>query len=182
MDNYRFHSRFMQAVIALGCAVILVSLYRWQLSAPIAPILILALPALVVCSRYLIQIPGKLGRISLINGFVLLALLLFGGEAAVLFATLTSLSLSLHIGRDNLRSIFDSAVAALSAFFVVWAIRLTSGPILEPGIKTQPLNSLKALFVAALIQAAVSAAITIIGEAYKIQQSVWRKRTTLLLW
>ena len=182
MDNYRFHSRFMQAVIALGCAAILASLYRWQLEQPIAPILILALPALAVCSRYLIPIPGKLGRISLLNSFVLLALLLFGGEATILFAALTSLSLSLHIGRDNQRSLFDSAVAALSAFLVVWVTRLTSGPILEPGFKTHPVNSLKALLIAALIQAAASAAITIIGEAYKIQQSVWRKRVTLLVW
>jgi diguanylate cyclase (GGDEF)-like protein/PAS domain S-box-containing protein len=183
MDNYRFHQKFMQAVIALGGAAILFTLYRWQLAQPVTPVLVLAMTAIATCSRYSVPIPGGLGQISLLDSFVLLALLLFGGDAAVLFGALTSLCLSLQVGRPTLRVIFDSSVTAISAFLAVWTLRLFLGMAVEPGSPTTySLNFLKAIFLATLIQAALSATITLLGEAYKIQKSVWRKRGTLLLW
>ncbi|MDT4897628.1 MAG: hypothetical protein QOH25_2705 [Acidobacteriota bacterium] len=182
MDKYRFHQKFMQSVVALGSAAVLFALYQWQLSQPVTPVLVLALTAMMVCSLYSFPIPGGLGRISLLDSFVLLALLLFGGEAAILFGALTSLSLSLKSGRDTLRIIFDGSVTALSAFLVVWTLRLTLGAVVEPGASVYSLNFVEALLFAVVIQAIVSATITAIGEAYKIQQSVWLKRGTLLLW
>jgi PAS domain S-box-containing protein len=182
MDNYRFHQKFMQSVIALGGAALVFTLYRWQLAQPLTPILILALTAIATCSRYSVPIPGGLGQISLMDNFVLLALLLFGGDAAILFGALTSLCLSLRSGRPALRVVFDSAVSAVSAFLVVWTLRLSLGIAVEPGFTAYSLDLFKALFVATLIQAAVSATITLLGEAYKIQQSAWRKRGALVLW
>lgn len=182
MDKHRFHHKFMQSVIALGCAAILFTLYKWQLTQPVTPVLILALTAMAACSFYSFPIPGGLGRISLLDSFVLLALLLFGGEAAILFAVLTSLSLSLKSGRDTLRVIFDGSVTAFSAFLVVWTLRLIPGVAIKLGTSVFSLSFVEALLFATLIQAIVSATITSIGEAYKIQQSVWIKRGTLLLW
>lgn len=182
MDNYRFHQKFMQSVIAFGGAALVFTLYRWQLAQPVMPVLLLALTAVVTCSRYFVPIPGGLGQISLLDSFVLLALLLFGGDAAILFGALTSLCLSLRSGRDTLRVIFDGAVAAVSAFFVVWTLRLFLGIAVEPGATPFSLIFFQALFLATLIQAAVSATITLLGESYKIQQAAWRKRVTLILW
>ncbi|MDT4952212.1 MAG: hypothetical protein QOJ02_350 [Acidobacteriota bacterium] len=182
MDKYRFHQKFTQLVIALGGAAILFTLYRWQLAQPVTPVLILTLTAMTACSFYSFAIPGGIGRISLLDSFVLLTLLLFGGESAILFGALTSLSLSLRSGRDTLRAIFDSSVTAVSAFLVVWTLRLTLGVVVESGFKAYSLKFVEALLIATLIQATVGATITSIGEAYKIQKSVWLKRGTLLLW
>jgi diguanylate cyclase (GGDEF)-like protein/PAS domain S-box-containing protein len=182
MDNYRFHRKFMQAVIALGGGALLFTLYRWQLAQHVTPILILALTAIATCSRYFVPIPGGLGQISLLDSFVLLALLLFGGDAAILFGALTSLCLSLRSGRDTLRVIFDGSVTAVSAFLVVWTLRLFLGIAVEPGSATFSLNIFKALLLATIIQSAVSVTITLLGESYKIQKSVWRKRAALVLW
>ena len=182
MDKYRFHQKFMQSVIALGSAAVLLTLYQWRLSQPVTPVLILALTAMAACSLYSFTIPGGLGRISLLDSFVLLSFLLFGGEAAILFGALTSLSLSLRNGRDTVRVIFDGSVTALSAFLVVWTLRFIVGEALGPQSAIFSLSFIQALFFAVILQAAISAAITSIGEAYKIQQSVWLKRATLLLW
>ena len=182
MDKYRFNQKFMQSVIALGSAAVLFTLYQWQLSQPVTPVLITSLTAMAACSFYSFTIPGGLGKISPLDSFVLLALLLFGGEAAILFGALTSLSLSLRAGRDTLRVIFDGSVTALSAFLVVWTLRLALGVVIEPGTTGFSLSLVNALLVAVVIQAIVSATITSIGESYKIQRLVWLKRGTLLLW
>src|ERR1043165_5055341 len=98
MDKYRFHPRFMQAVIALGCVAIGVSLYYWQMTQPVTPVLVLALAAMTASSVFHVPVPGGLGRVSLLAPFFLLALLLLGGEAAILFAAVASAGLSLRRG------------------------------------------------------------------------------------
>ncbi|HWT03921.1 MAG TPA: EAL domain-containing protein [Pyrinomonadaceae bacterium] len=180
MDKYRFNQKFMQAVIALGCAAVGVSLYYWQMAQPVTPVLVLALSAMAASSVFSFPVPGGLGRVFLLDTFVLLALLLFGGEAAILFAAVTSAGLSARRGSEATRVLFDASVSAVAAALAVWTLRLLFGGLPGPG--TYSLGFFQALFLAALIQAAVSAAVTIIGESYKIQQSVWSKRGTLLVW
>jgi diguanylate cyclase (GGDEF)-like protein/PAS domain S-box-containing protein len=182
MDKYRFNQKFMKSVVALGSAAVLFTLYQWQLSQPVTPLLITALTALTACSLYSFQIPGGLGQVSPLDSFVLLALLLFGGEAAILLGAVASLSLSLRNGRDALRVVFDASVTALSAFLVVWVLRLALGVATGPGTISYSVSFVEALLLATLIQATISATITSIGEAYKIQRTVWLKRGTLLLW
>ena len=182
MDKSRFHPKFMQAVIALGCAAVGVSLYYWQMGQPVTPVLVLVLAAMAASSVFFVPVPGGLGRVSLLDSFALLALLLFGGESAVLFATVTSAGFSARQGRDATRVLFDASVGAVSAALAVWTLRLIFGGGLGPGSTIFSLSFFQALFLAALIQAAVSGAVAIVGESYKIQQSVWSKRGALLLW
>jgi diguanylate cyclase (GGDEF)-like protein/PAS domain S-box-containing protein len=181
MDKYRFNQKFMQAIIALGSAAILFTLYQLKLSEPVTPVLFLALVAVTTCSAYSFTVPGGRGRVPLLDSFILLALLLFGGEVAILFGALTSLILSQRSGRDRLRVIFDGSVTTVSTFLVVWTLRLTLGTA-GPAIAGYSLTLVESLLFAVIIQATISVAIISIGEAYKIQQSVWLKRGTLLLW
>jgi diguanylate cyclase (GGDEF)-like protein/PAS domain S-box-containing protein len=181
MDNYRFHPKFMQAVIAMGAAAVLFSLYNWQPAESATPVLALALTAMATCSFFSAPVVGGPGRVSLLSSFVLLTLLLFGGESAVILAFVASAGFSVRHCREGKRVLFDASVDGLSAFLAVWAVRFTFGA-LGPGFTLNSLGFFKALFLAALVQAAVSAAVTVVGESYKIQQSVWSKRGVLLLW
>ena len=181
MDKYRFHPKFMQGGIALGSAAVLVSLYNWQAAQSATPVLVLALTAMAASSFFTIPVAGGLGRVSLLDCFVLLALLLFGGESAVLFAAVASAGLSVRHGHEANRVLFDASASAFSAFLVVWVLRFTLG-VPGAGSSVFSLRFFQSLFLAALIQAAVSATVTIVGESYKIQQSVWGKRATLFLW
>ena len=76
---------------------------------------------------------ARAGEISVLNSFVVLAILLFGGDAAILFAAATAMCLSLSKGKDRLIIAFEASVSALSAFVVVWTIRLNFGMVTEPG-------------------------------------------------
>ena len=182
MDKHRFPQKFMQSVIALGAGALLYSLYRLPFAQLNAPFLLLALIAVWTSSRYPVPLPRSRGQVSVLNSFVLLALLLFGGDAAILFAAVTGLCLALRHGRNVTRIFFDASVPVVSTLLVVWTLRLIFGLVAEQGPANYSLDFFQALSLAALIQAAAATAITAVGEAYQIKQSVWRHRGAIFCW
>jgi diguanylate cyclase (GGDEF)-like protein/PAS domain S-box-containing protein len=182
MDKYRFPRKFMQGVSVFGAVAVLFSLYRCPVAQLGAPFLLLSLLAFLTSSRYSITMPRGRGQISILNSFVLLAILLFGGDAAIPFATATALCLSSSQGKERSIVLFDASVSTLSAFLVVWTIRLNFGMIAEPGYAIYSLGFVKALALAALIQASLSTTQIIFNEAYLIKQSVWRKWGDIFFW
>lgn len=182
MYKYRAPLWFMRFVGVTGAGAVIFSLSRTPTSKVGAPLLLLLLLALLTASRYSIPMPRGRGHVSLLNTFVLLAILLFGGDAAVTFATAAAFCLSLGQGRDKTVILFDSAISALSALLLVWVIRLNFGTILESGAAVFSSKLFEALLVAVLIQAALSASQVLINEAYVIKEPVWRKWGAIGLW
>ncbi len=172
----------MRLVGVAGAGAVIFSLSRTPASKVGAQLLLLLLLTLLTVSGYSIPMPRGRGHISLLNTFVLLAVLLFGGDAAVIFAAAAALCLSLSQGRDKTVVLFDSSISALSALLLVWVIRLNFGKILEPGTAAYSPKFFEALLVAVLIQAALSAAQVLINEAYVIKESVWRKWGAIGFW
>jgi diguanylate cyclase (GGDEF)-like protein/PAS domain S-box-containing protein len=172
----------MQMLTALGAGAVVFSVYRGSVAPFGTSFLLVALLAFLTASRYSVTMPRGRGQISVLNSFVLLAIMVFGGDAAVVFAAVTVLCLSLSQGKNRIIVCFDASVAALSALLVVWTIRLNFGLILEPGLITYSLPFFEGLLIAALIQAALSAAQIIFHEAYLIKESVWRKWGAVYLW
>jgi diguanylate cyclase (GGDEF)-like protein/PAS domain S-box-containing protein len=182
MTKYRFPRKLMHLVSVLGAGAVLFSLYRSPIALPGVPFLLVLLLAFLASKHYSITLPRGRGQISILNSFVLLAILLFGGNAAIPFAAATALCLSLSQGRDRFTILFDASVASLSAFLVVWILRLNFGMITEPGFASYSLEFFKALSLAALIQASISTTLTVFNEAYLIKQSVWRKWGAIYFW
>ena len=182
MAKYRFPRQLMQLVSVLGAGGVLFSLYRCSVQQLGATFLLVLLLAFLTSSRYSITIPRGRGQISLLNSFVVLAILLFGGDAAILFAAATAMCLSLSTGKDRLMIFFDASVSTLSAVLVVWAIRFDFGMVIEAGYAFYSLDFFKALAVAALIQAMLSTSLTVCNEAYLIKQSVWLKWGVIFFW
>jgi diguanylate cyclase (GGDEF)-like protein/PAS domain S-box-containing protein len=172
----------MRFVGFAGAAAVIFSCSRTPASKVGAPLLLLLLLALLTASRYSIPMPRGRGQVSLLNTFVLLAILLFGGDAAVTFGTAAAFCLSLGQGRDKTVILFDSSISALSALLLVWVIRLNFGTILEPGTSVYSSAFFEALLVAVLIQATLSASQVLINEAYVIKEPVWRKWGAIGLW
>src|SRR5207253_5373101 len=115
MTKYRFPRKLMQLVSVLGAGAVLFSLYRSPVAQFGVPLLLVLLLAFLTSSRYSITLPRGRGQISILNSFVLLAILLFGGDAAIPFAAAAALCLSLSEGRDRFIVLFDASVASLSA-------------------------------------------------------------------
>jgi diguanylate cyclase (GGDEF)-like protein/PAS domain S-box-containing protein len=181
MERYRFPGRVMQVVSVFGATVVFFSLYRSPIAQLSAPFWLLSLVAFLTSSHYSIPLPRGRGQISILSSFVLLAILVFGGEAAVLLAATSALCLSLSQGKERLIVLFESSISALSAFAIVWGLRLKFGMIVEPGYDTS-LDFLKALGLAVLIQASVSTAQSLLNEAYLIKESIWRKWGAIFSW
>lgn len=161
-------------VSALGAAAVLCSIYRSPITKLGAPFLLLWFLAILASARYSIPLPRGRGHISVLSSFVLLALLVFGGDAAVVFAAVTALSLFFSQGKERLTVLFESSISSLSAFVIIWVIRLKYGMIAEPG-QDISLDLFKALFLAVLFQALVSTAQSILSEAYLIKEPIWHK-------
>jgi diguanylate cyclase (GGDEF)-like protein/PAS domain S-box-containing protein len=181
MEKYRFPRSFMQVVGVVGAAAVLFSLYRSPLAQLGAPFLLLSLLAFLTSSYYSVPLPRGRGRISLLSSFVLLAMLVFGGEAAIVFAAATALCLSLSQGKERIDVLFESSVSALSAFLIVWAIRLNFGMIAEPGHDIS-LQLFKALSLALFIQVSLSTTQSIVNGAYLIKESIWRQWGAIYSW
>jgi diguanylate cyclase (GGDEF)-like protein/PAS domain S-box-containing protein len=171
----------MQVVTAFGAAAVLFSLSRFPIAKLGASFLLLWLLAFLTTTRYSIPLPRGRGQISILSSFGLLALLIFGGEAAIVFAAATALCLYFSQGKERLMVFFESSVASLSAFLIVWAIRLKFGMVVEPG-QDVSLHLFKALFLAVIIQALVSTTQSVLDEAYLIKESIWRKWGAIYFW
>ncbi len=179
--KYRAPKWFMRLVTVIGAAGVVFSCLRSSPSQFGAPFLLLLLIAFLTASQYSISMPRGRGQLSVVSSFVLLALLMFGGDAAIPFAAAAALSLSLSQGREKTVVFFDSAIAALSAFLLVWVVRLNFGYVLDPGVGS--LSELVGpLLLVVLIQAALSTAQITINEAYLIKESVWHKWSAIALW
>jgi diguanylate cyclase (GGDEF)-like protein/PAS domain S-box-containing protein len=181
MEKYRFPRRLMQVVSAFGAAVVLLSLYRFPITKLGPAYLLLWLLAFLTSARYSIPLPRGRGQISILGSFVLLALLVFGGDAAVVLAAATALCVTLSQGKERLQSVFESSISALSAFLLVWVLRLTYGMIAEPGHELS-MDFFEALLLAVAIQALVGTSRSILNEAYLIKESVWHKWGAIYMW
>src|SRR5258707_4775043 len=89
--------------------------------------LLLALATVCIGSRLSIQIPRVKAHVSVSDTFIFLTLLLFGGEAAILLATVEALCSSVRISTRTQVHFFNARAIACSTFLTLWALRLCFG-------------------------------------------------------
>ncbi|HEX8118227.1 MAG TPA: diguanylate cyclase, partial [Pyrinomonadaceae bacterium] len=113
--------------------------------------------------------------------FVLLALLLCGGEAAVLLAALDGFSSTLRLSRRPQTYLANMAVTALSTSLTVWVLRLVFGPAEKISAGDASLF-VTAVCVMALVQYVVNSGLVAVGMAFKTSQGVWETWRKYYLW
>ncbi|HYO91756.1 MAG TPA: hypothetical protein VEQ40_08975, partial [Pyrinomonadaceae bacterium] len=178
----RFNRTFMQGAVGFGALALLFTIYLWPVARLGVPFFLLALVAVQTSSRYTVAIPRGRGHIRVTDAFIFLSMLLFGGDAGILFAALVGLCLSLRSGKDTLQYLFSTSLTVLGAFVLVWTMRLAFGPVTSLGQANYTVAFFEAICAAIIIQAAFSSAIIIFGGAYKIQQALWRTVSTIFFW
>jgi diguanylate cyclase (GGDEF)-like protein/PAS domain S-box-containing protein len=173
---------FHALVIALGIGTLLYSIYYWPASSPGIPLLLLALTAIIVSSRYTIPIPRGRGELSVAESFCFLAILLFGAEASVLFATLIAFCIPQRTNNGVRGQLLKAAVSAISTFLIAWTLRLTFEPLVGFVGFSYSSQLVKAITFAVLIQSFISSTLIVVGGAYKIKQSIWRTSGVIYFW
>ncbi|HVF57367.1 MAG TPA: EAL domain-containing protein [Pyrinomonadaceae bacterium] len=172
-EGQRFPQKFIQAFIVLGAGALLFSLLRLPIAQVSFPLFLLTLLAAHTASRFDNHAPEGRWHFPFADSFVFLAMLLFGGEAAVLLAAVVTVCTSLLSGRSALGIAFKSSISVFSAFLVVWTLRLSFGAIPPIAASSLSLAAVNAICIALLIHSAINATVVAVGGAYRINQSLW---------
>jgi diguanylate cyclase (GGDEF)-like protein/PAS domain S-box-containing protein len=164
-----------------GAAVVLSFLYLRYVEVAI-PLFLLALLATHTASQIERSEELEGWCFPVVNAFVLLAMLLLDGEAAVVLAAIVSLCLSFHPGQDPTSVLFRTSVVTLSTLSMVWTMRLMSGSIPDIAKNIFTLDSVYTLSIGILVQSILSATVVAWGEAYRIGLSRWRSLAHKFFW
>ena len=137
MDRQLYASRYIWTVVAAGAGLVALSVSRLPVDQIGAPALLLALAAVVASSGFVVRIPSVTGGITVGDTFVFLALLLYGGEMAVVLAAADGFCSSLHVSRRPRTVVFNAAVMACSTFVTASAMRLVFGDTAAEAARTE---------------------------------------------
>jgi diguanylate cyclase (GGDEF)-like protein len=171
----------MWLVVAAGVASVLYATYKLPLGVIDGYFLLLTLITAILGSRIAIRIPQISGNITLEDTFVFIALLLYGGEAAVMIGALAGICSALRISRKVRTVAFASAGLACSVAVTAAVLKLTFGTItslVNQGIS----HVIIALCLMGLTQYLVHTGIGAIASALKAEESLWRMWTRNFLW
>src|SRR5260370_14376394 len=101
---------YLWFVVAAGLSIISYTAWHLPLHRLDIRFLLLALATICIGSRLSIQIPRVKAHISVSDTFIFLTLLMFGGAAAILLATLEALCSSLRISTSTKVHLFNSSL------------------------------------------------------------------------
>jgi diguanylate cyclase (GGDEF)-like protein/PAS domain S-box-containing protein len=173
---------YMGTVAVLGAFALCLTLERLELGRLDLGFVLLALLTVVFGSRIYVQIPHVKGNISVSDTFILLSLLLYGGEAAVLVAGGDAISTSIRISKKKITAAFNMGVYMLSTLLTVSALSFSVGDV-ETLIKDGPPSKfLMAVCVMALVQYVTNSGMVAIGVALKSGTPIWQMWRQNFLW
>jgi diguanylate cyclase (GGDEF)-like protein/PAS domain S-box-containing protein len=184
-EGQRFPQQFVNTVVVAGAVAVLFAAIRLSFGQLGFPVLLLALLAVQVSSRFDSR-PRNSRHFPFVEGFVFLSMLLFDGEAAVLLAALVALCAALPTSKEAKAVAFRAALAAVTASLVVWTLRLTSGILtdISAGISVGTPTSavLNAFCAVVLVQSFVNASVAAFGGSYRMNLSAWRDGARIFVW
>jgi diguanylate cyclase (GGDEF)-like protein/PAS domain S-box-containing protein len=171
---------FLWLVVAAGLSVLGYTAWHLPLHRLDVRFLLLALATVCIGSRLSIQIPRVKAHISVSDTFIFLTLLMFGGEAAILLATVEALCSSVRISTRTQIHLFNASVMACSTFLTVWALRLCFGETVWHDVYSA--NYLIALCVMAVVQYLSNSVLVATSAALKAGEPVWITWRKNFLW
>jgi diguanylate cyclase (GGDEF)-like protein/PAS domain S-box-containing protein len=143
--------------------------------------LLLALATILIGPRLSIQIPRVKAHISVSDTFVFLSLLLFGGEAAIMLATMEALCSSVRISTRVQTHLFNASAMGCATFLTVWTLRLAFGETLT-WRDVYSSNYLVALCAMAVVQYAGNSILVATHSALKVGDPVWATWRRNFMW
>ena len=184
MNKIRFIKPYMLIVTALGAIVCLYSGFHTPVARLDLRLALLAAVTVVVSSRLCVPIPHTTGQISVSDTFIFLALLLYGGEVAVLLAAAEHFSASRFSNKpmSMFTSLFNAAMMACSTFVTVLTLRLFFGSELALSAGEFSATFIVALCVMGLVQYMTNSTIAAVHTALKADTPVWVTWKRKYLW
>lgn len=168
-------------VVVTGLAALAFTLKDFPLSQINLSFLVLSLATVIVGPRLNIQIPRVKAHISVSDTFVFLALLLFGGEAAIALATADAICASIRISKHWQTHFFNAAATACSTFVTVWTLRLIFAETVT-WHDAYSTNHLAAICAMAIVQYLANSLLVATHSALKAEAPIWSTWRKNFLW
>src|SRR5215470_3235748 len=174
-------SVYMWTVVAAGIASCIYAAYTLPRGVIDGYFLLLMLITAVIGSRIAIRIPQIMVNITVDDTFVFIALLHYGGEAAIIIGTLAGICAALRISRTARTVAYGSAALAFSVFITATVLKLVFGSttnLLNHGASF----GIIALCLMGLVQYLVHTGLGAVVTALKANESIWRMWSRNFLW
>lgn len=173
----------MAAVIVAGALCVLIALSNINTAQIDLFLLLLAGFTIAVGSRISIQMPRFKSHISVSDTFIFLALLVYGGEFAVLLAAIEAAASSWRFCNRKITVVFNAATMAISTSAVVLALKLFETYSQTPYQSTSnPQNFVITLSLIALTQFAVNTALASVHDSLKNNIPLWETWKSKYIW
>jgi len=172
---------YMWLIVAAGTASCLYAAVTLPAGVIDGYLLLLMLVTAVIGSRIAIRIPRINVNITVDDTFVFIALLLYGGEAAVITGALAGVCSALRISRKVRTVAFGSAALACSVFVTAAVLKFAFGSTTNL-LNGEPSFAIIALCLMALVQYLVHTGIGATASALKANESIWRMWSRNFLW
>ena len=172
---------YMWSLVIAGAAIVLGSLYQLQFTSLDAAFILLCL-MVMASSLVAIKIPRVSGRITVADTFIFLAMLLYGGAAAILLSALEGVAATLIISKRPRTILFNSAILATSTFFTVVVLFWIFGSPASVVGKSFDKTFFAAVCTMALVQYIANTVLIAVEKSSKIKESVWNTWRTYYLW
>ncbi|HEX7315165.1 MAG TPA: EAL domain-containing protein [Pyrinomonadaceae bacterium] len=173
---------FRLLVIAAGVCVVGPAAWMLPVERLDSGFLLLAVLTVAVSSRVAVRIPHTTGRITVADTFILLALLLYGGEAAALLACAEGFCSSLRISRRALTMLFNGAVMGCSTYATAWVLRLAFARPEETLAAGSAATLVTAVCLMGFVQYLTNSGMVGFDKALKLRQSFWQTWRRYYLW
>lgn len=175
------------AVLLAGAAIGVYSIFCFPVASLDWRFLILSLVLVGYSARLTIQVPQVNAHISFSDTLTFLALLLYGGDAAILLAATEALCSSLRFRRQGVAIkaqtiLLNAAVMACSTFLTVKVLRLQFFPITTISSLSHLTPFVYALSIMALTQYLANSGLVALFTALKTGASFWTTWRKHCLW
>lgn len=173
---------FIWLVIIIGGAVGLLTLTNFPLENVSLGYLLLTAFTLTLGSRIVVKIPRCKGHISVSDTFILLALLLFGGEAAIMLAGADALISSSRTAKKKVSIAFNTAVFILATFLTVTFLKYFFGSAITLTLEDFSPKYLMALTLMGCVQYVANSGLVAVGVALRAGEPIWKMWRENFLW
>ncbi|MDQ3130005.1 MAG: PAS domain S-box protein, partial [Acidobacteriota bacterium] len=183
MTTQNLTKYYMRTVIAVGFLCLGVAFYN---TLPVTKFdfsfVFFALFTIIAGSRISIQIPRFKSHITVSDTFIFLALLLYGGETAIILAAVEAFVSAWRFCNKKITVFFNAAAMAISLSVVVYALRVFE---INPAI-ILPEDDYSVLIISlsitALLQFVVNSGLASVYGAMKNEKPIWETWKTQYLW
>ena len=172
---------YMWSIIAAGAGSVLYAAVKLPAGIVDGYFLLLMLITAVIGSRIAIRIPQINVNITVDDTFVFIALLLYGGQAAVITGALAGVCAALRISRKVRTVAYGGGALASSILITATVLKLIFGSTTNL-VNNGTSLAIIALCVMGLVQYLVHTVMGATVSALKANESLWRMWTRNFLW